>query len=148
MYICSIMKRGLSIFFLCILMAAAIQPTFAFHFCGGSFHSAHIGGAPRSCCEGEMDEEAADFAAGAEPAFAVPQVPCCSNYTVEIATDTYQAPAAFSLVVAAPIVFLPAILSVADTACLPICLLQTIFPPGSPTHHTSDLLALFCILRI
>ncbi|MDR1980610.1 MAG: hypothetical protein LBQ39_03180 [Tannerellaceae bacterium] len=128
------MKRMMSIGLLFLLLAIAVRPTLAFHFCGGSLFSVGISSSytPSACCDGEMG--------------------CCSNYTVTLSTDTYHLPATLSLEATGDqAVFLPVTgwLRPLGGGYPPSgLLLQTLFPPGSLAGRTADRLALMCILRI
>jgi hypothetical protein len=140
------MKRAISIFLLFTLLVTAVEPTLAFHFCGGSFHSVGIGDAGRSCCAGDMDAEP-----GGSTALAEHQESCCSGYTVEISTDNYQKTSTLSTIPALRMdtLFIPYLhCSVADNYSLSALYLKTTFPPGGHPNHTADLLALICVLRI
>jgi hypothetical protein len=147
-------KRILSISLLFVLLVAAVQPALAFHFCGGHFHSVRMGGAGHAdCCGNNMDAEpAAGFPEDGETAFSEFEIPCCSDYVVEIATDTCQRSSVHSIAPApsaAASFFTPGLpCSLAGNPALPALRLQTIFPPGSTCFHAGSLLALICILRI
>jgi hypothetical protein len=149
MFTFATMKRTISILLLSVLLVTALEPTLAFHFCGGSFHSVGIGGELRTCCGGEMDAEPA----GA-PSLTLSEhhEPCCSGYAVEISTDTYQIPSVHPTAPAAlrmDTLFVPCLpYSVADNYALSASCLRTTFPPGGLPRHTVDRLSLNCILRI
>ncbi|MDR1555418.1 MAG: hypothetical protein LBS88_00085 [Tannerellaceae bacterium] len=146
------MKRAVSIGLLLVLLVTAMQPTLAFHFCGGSLHSVGIGSAGRMCCGGEMDAAPTGEASLAGTiALSESAEPCCSGYTLDIATDTYQIPSALPTVpVLPPMDFLPPSCfpcSIADDYELSALSLPTAFPPGISTQYTSDRLALICVWR-
>jgi hypothetical protein len=147
-------KQTISIGLLFVLLVASVQPTVAFHFCGGTFHSVAIGSAERNdCCGNDMDTEpAGDFSPGGEIVISEPAFPCCSDYTIEISTDTYQissvpsiAPPSYTM----DFLFAPCLpYSVANNSELSVLHLPTISPPGNPPPCATDILAFTCILRI
>jgi hypothetical protein len=153
LYICAV-KQTISIGLLFVLLVTSVQPTVAFHFCGGNFHSVGIGSAEsNNCCGNDMDTwQAGNFSPEGEIIFSEPALPCCSDYTIEISTDTYQISSAPSIAPTpypADFLFTPCLpYSVANNSELPVSRLQTIFPPGCIALHTTDLLTLICILRI
>ena len=147
------MKRAISIALLFVLPLTAVQPTLAFHFCGGSLHAVGIGYAGSNCCTGGMDAGQSDGSRqGGAAVFSEAALPCCSDHTIEISTDTYRAP---SVLPAAPGACpadsflkpcLPA--SLAGGYEPPALSLQSVFPPGERLFYTTGLLTLICILRI
>jgi hypothetical protein len=97
-------------------------------------------------------EPAGKFPPDGTTALSEPLTSCCSDYTVELSTDTCQRSSTLSAAPApypenlpfAP--FLP--YSMAGNAELPVLYLQAGFPPGSQAFSAADVLALICILRI
>jgi hypothetical protein len=147
------MKRAISIGLLFVLLATAVQPTVAFHFCGGSLHAVGIGYAGDNCCTGGMDEEQAGGSPrGSAAVFSEARVPCCSDYAIELSTDTSRGPSVLSVAPG------PCQADSFLTPCTPGSLadgyellalgLQFVFPPGKRLFYTADLLTLICILRI
>ncbi|OAV71555.1 hypothetical protein Barb4_00602 [Bacteroidales bacterium Barb4] len=134
------MKRTLSILLLFLTLAAAVKPTLAFHYCGGSLHSVSLTGddLQRSCCGGEEEEGEAGS--------------CCSDYTVEVATDDYQTPQQEVSVGISSHDLLPAFF-VSDRllkrdAPDDFLIIQRSFPPGGLAEYDADLLSLICVFRI
>jgi hypothetical protein len=112
------MKRIVSTLLLFLLPLVAMQPTLAFHFCGGSFHSAGIGEAGRRCCQGGM-------------------VDACPRPSLAAPTP---------LPPVLPLSCLPCLPDCISV--LPPLHLPTISPPGNPPPCATDILAFTCILRI
>ena len=147
------MKRAISIALLFVLPLTAVQPTLAFHFCGGSLHAVGIGYAGSNCCTGGMDAGQADGSRqGGAAVFSEAALPCCSDHTIEISTDTYRAPSVLPAAPGAcpadsfPKPCLPA--SLADGYESQPLSLQSVFHPGERLFYTTGLLTLICILRI
>ncbi|MDR2388226.1 MAG: hypothetical protein LBD89_00355 [Tannerellaceae bacterium] len=142
------MKRILSLVLICLLSATALQPVVAFHFCRGRLLSVGIGGPGASCCGGAM-AETGDEGASALGTFATP---CCSEFSLEIATDTFRLPVSFVL----PAPDMPGGGWPFGGLCCPLPggdgALTFIFPPiplpGHPTSLSAGFLALLCVRRI
>jgi hypothetical protein len=99
-----------------------------------------------------MDAETAgDASPVGATTLAEPVEPCCSAYTLEIATDSYQKPSVLpTATILHPLDFLPVpcfLRSLAEDYELPVLRLQTVFPSGLSTRYTSDRLTLICIWR-
>ena len=148
------MKRVVSSFMLAVLLLAAIEPTLAFHFCGGSFSSVGIGKEIKSCCEGMADVESAAYAEdreGSAPVLSEPVKRCCSNYSVEFSTDKYQIPFITASFVDLKADFYPAICLfhvVFNGGNFALPLLQNLFPPGNTKICAANLHILHCVFRI
>jgi len=138
------MKRFISAILFLVMLVAAVQPTVAVHFCGGNFHSIGIGEGKRSCCpvvcpEGEL---------AGDVSLSEPVASCCSDYAIEIATDSCQQPPVVSLGDVFQTVFacLPVYLSY-EAVSLPL-LSDVSFPPGGLAKHNTNILLLHCTLQI
>jgi hypothetical protein len=145
------MKKGLALFLLLMMLATSVQPTLALHFCGGHFRSLAIGDVRKSCCEKNKQMKANALPDTKTADFFQPVNSCCSTYTINIATDTYQSPKqstieAKSLVIH-PVLFPCDFLSKENTFSF-TSLDQTVFPPGKFALHNVDLLTLICIFQI
>jgi hypothetical protein len=145
------MKRAISIFLLILMAFTSVHATWAFHYCGGSLHSFGIAGgdSEMSCCEHsrETKSHATDCPDHSLPDISQPVSSCCSNHTVEVATDNYS---------------LSEQVSTQETDCAPTFLPFTLnrisvfsesgetttFPPGRLAQYGIDLLALICTFRI
>ncbi|MDR2804966.1 MAG: hypothetical protein LBB85_04890 [Dysgonamonadaceae bacterium] len=128
------MKRAISIFLLLIMSLVAAQPTIAFHYCGNHLRSVEISGSntQTSCCGTKS---------------------CCSNYTVQMATDHFQLPQHASSAEIQMLLLKPVLFPLFDNLLTReesnfFLLLQTVFPPGGLVKYNVNLLALICILRI
>lgn len=148
------MKRVVSSFMLAVLLLAAIQPTLAFHFCGGSLSSVGIGEEIKSCCDEMADVEStacAEDLEGNMPVLSEPVKSCCSNYSVEFSTDMYQIPFTTTSFVDLKPDFYPAICLLHvffNRSSFALLLLQNLFPPGDTETYTNNLQILNCVFRI
>jgi hypothetical protein len=141
------MKRIASISLLLLMLVAAVQPTLALHFCGGSLHSVNLlNGAGKSCCKGEMQSEQ-------QPSNGISfSQNCCSNQTIELATDVFQTSQQELNIDAQTFSFVPfPVLSNNDrNANEPeyILVFQQKFPPGGLAKTHADMLSLVCSFLI
>jgi hypothetical protein len=132
-YIFHRMKRVLLFFLLSVMSLVAIQPTLAFHYCGGSLHSV-----------GMTDEEPQKSCCGKSA--------CCSHYTAKLTTGDFQLPQQDSTIGTDLVpnsilhVLFDTILIERDST--DSLVLQRIFPPGGLAKYNADLLTLVCIFRI
>jgi hypothetical protein len=127
-----------------ILMSfTAVHTTWAFHYCGNHLHSVGIAGssAAKSCCCEQNEDDAA---------CQLTHTSCCSNQTLEIATDNFvqsQNSVSIGTDMVFPVLFceiysLPGCANFNTSASIPV------FPPGSPAKYGIDLLTFICIFRI
>jgi hypothetical protein len=140
------------------MLPTTVQPTFAFHYCGGVLRSIGVmNGSLRAscCCAAETgaacshSEDPLQRPADNDGATVRKLVKtCCSDYTIEISTDHFQTVQTESCFVLRPVSFLPCqSLNLSNCCRLPVQ--QYGFPPpGKFAGHKADLLTLICIFRI
>jgi hypothetical protein len=130
-------------------MTVAIQPTLAFHYCGGHLASIKFfGDESKKCACGMENEEQSTPDAG----FTSPVMPCCSNNVVKIATDDFQS-AQETLIINADLLSAPFALLLPSTTSLfgeqdALFTFQHTYPPGGLPKCGTDILALNCVFRI
>ena len=142
------MKRIIATGMLGIMLLSAVQPTLAFHFCGGALASVGLAGAGGCCCR-KATEGAACAAASAD-GVSEPAESCCSDYVTTLSTGDCRTVSGESAGQKLP--------DFASVCCLlpvrPVCghggarMIQHLSPPGGLALSGIDRLAFICILRI
>jgi hypothetical protein len=146
------MKRAIALFLLLVMTLAAVQPTFALHFCRGELHSVAIGKVQKSCCGKTMENPLKPLSAHAGNRLYLPVNTCCSTYLIELSTDNFRLPGQLSIGDFQQILFSPLVFP--ENVPLKgrhsgISLSSThFFPPGGLARYSADLLAVICIFRI
>jgi hypothetical protein len=123
---------------------SSIHTTWDWHYCGGILQSVSLANENRTCCCGDKHKAETD-----SPDISQISKSCCSNYLIDIETDSFDLPGFVSgtFQQISHLFFLhhnPLKLSEPDK----FSLIQHIFPPGNFAGYNTDLLALNCILRI
>jgi hypothetical protein len=147
------MKQITAIFLLITLSLTSVQATWVFHYCSGQLHAVGIAGsqAGMACCD-DTDTDAGRHASSDLPhAVSLPEVPCCSNYLLEIFTADRCVDRSATSVEATNHLAMPALFAHGLTSLLrevEIGCRQYTFPPGSFAKYYVDLLIFICIFRI
>ncbi|MDR2847755.1 MAG: hypothetical protein LBV39_01485 [Bacteroidales bacterium] len=132
-----------SILLILLMAGVSTQPTLALHFCGGSLHAVSLRAvdAEKSCCKkaGKHAPKGTSFSKAAGR--------CCSDYTIEVTTDTFQQQQEITTDVYSSVSLLPYLVS--DSLPYPNSYfpLQRIYPPGSLALQNADLLTRYCKLN-
>ncbi|MDR2474756.1 MAG: hypothetical protein LBD45_02755 [Bacteroidales bacterium] len=141
------MKQFITLILSVLMLTVAIQPTFAFHFCGSELHSFGLldDDEETNCCKipgnDNQNEKTIIFH---------PVTNCCTTQTISIATDIFSI---FSCdlktdiqTTTTPTSIYPASLQSANSCCSII--LHWRYPPDGFTKNNADFLAIFCTLLI
>ncbi|MDR3194317.1 MAG: hypothetical protein LBT76_03375 [Tannerella sp.] len=135
-----------------IMALGAVQPAFALHFCADTLVSVGPADAKACCCNTTADEDgrSAQERTASGNGISEPVESCCSNYLIELATDDFQPSSRESAAqesAAAVPVFLPADACPGFGEWNGSPQIQR-SPPGKPAAGSTDLLAIFCLLRL